>query len=495
MRGTWRFTISISKRPDLKKILTPIFITLVTGTILSQQPDSGIIGIHQLQNDFFSRIKSSGYNFDPSGEQYPSDLIINPEKDITKRVLGWHPYWSSATGYQYYDYYTLSHIAYFSYEVDTATGGYTTIHEWNTTPLISYAHQQGTKVLLTVTNFGASRNTELLTDTVKQIFLINTLISLLKSRNGDGVNFDLESVSSTQRTNLVNFISRAASMIKSAVPEAEISMATPAVDWSNSWNLWALSRLCDYLIVMGYDYYWSGSSTAGPVAPLTGEPYNVTKTLDTYLNAGVAPDKLMLGVPWYGYDWPVVSSAKKAAATGKATARVYTAADQLADKYGKVFDQTSGVPWLSYNSSSQWRQLWYDDAQSLGLKYNIVNSKKLGGIGIWALGYEGGRSEIWGKIYTSFAPYDTTVNRILNIYPNPVSESATIIYMVVKRCDVQLGLFDSFGRKILVITNKEVEAGTYENILDVSQLSPGVYLCILKAGGTTDSKKIVVMNK
>lgn len=63
-----------------------------------------------------------------------------------------------------------------------------------------------------MTNFGTARNTELLRDTVKQKFLINTVIGLLKNRNGDGVNFDLESVALTQKKNLVSFISRAVSM-------------------------------------------------------------------------------------------------------------------------------------------------------------------------------------------------------------------------------------------------------------------------------------------
>jgi hypothetical protein len=272
-------------------------------------------------------------------------------------------------------------------------------------------------------------------------------------------------------------------------------MATPAVDWSNAWNLWALSKLCDYLIVMGYDYYWSGSSTAGPVAPLEGESYSVTKTIETYLNAGVAPEKLMLGVPWYGYDWPVVNSSRKAKATGKATARTYTAADQLAEQYDEMFDQTTKVPWVAYNASSAWRQLWYDDPRSLGLKYDLVNSKKLAGIGIWALGYEGGNKEIWGKINTVFAPYDTTGNRILNIYPNPVSESATVIFMITGNCKLTLDLFDSFGRKIMVLADEEIQAGIYEKNLDASSLASGVYICVLRTGNSTDTRKIVITKK
>jgi spore germination protein YaaH len=111
---------------------------------------------------------------------------------LAKKVYGWHPYWVSSSAYLSYDYNALSHIAYFGYEADSATGGYTTIRDWNTTPIIAYAHQRGVKVTLTVISFGYDANDKLLSDTVRQQRMINTLISLLKSRSGDGVNFDLE---------------------------------------------------------------------------------------------------------------------------------------------------------------------------------------------------------------------------------------------------------------------------------------------------------------
>jgi spore germination protein len=262
----------------LKRIPILILSIVLAGVLNGQQADSTRIGIHQSQSEYFASFKSAQQKADAAGSLFPIDLVPGTEKKLTKKVVGWHPYWVSSTAYLTYDYTALTHIAYFSYEVDTATGGFTSVHDWYSTPIISYAHERGTKVLLTVTNFGTARNTELLSDTVKQKYLINNVITLLKNRNGDGVNFDLESVSVSQRANLVSFIGRAVTMIKSQLPEAEISMAAPAVDWSGSWDLKTLSELCDYLIIMGYDYYWKGSTTAGPVAPLQGENYNVTRS-------------------------------------------------------------------------------------------------------------------------------------------------------------------------------------------------------------------------
>jgi len=234
----------------------------------------------------------------------PRALQKRSSNKLSRMVYGWYPYWMG-TAYQSCDYGALSHVAYFSFDVDTANGSYKTVNGWNTTPVIDYAHQRGVKVMLTIVNFDAAPNTKILSDTNKQNRLITDIIQMLLLRNGDGVNVDFEAVPVTMRTNLVTFMRKLTTSIKASFPDGEVSMAAPAVDWSGSWDLAALGQICDYLIIMGYDYYWSGSSTAGPVAPLAGESYNITRSITTYLSAGVPAKKLLLGVPWYGYDWPV----------------------------------------------------------------------------------------------------------------------------------------------------------------------------------------------
>jgi len=415
---------------------------------------------------------------------------------LARKVYGWHPYWASSGAYQSYDYGALSHIAYFSYETDTATGGYMTVRNWYTDPIIGHAHLYGVKVTLTVTNFGFEMNDKLLSDTVKQERMISTLITLLKARNGDGVNFDLESVRNTQRANLVSFMRRASTRIKAEIPLAEISMATPAVDWPvpGSWDFAQLAQICDYLIVMGYDYYYGGSPTAGPVAPLVGESYNITRTVDTYLTAGVPSRKLLLGVPWFGFDWPVQSSARKSPATGTASARTYVVAEPMAALYGKVFDQTTKVPWFAYNNGSTWRQAWYDDSASLAMKYGLVNARDLGGIGIWALSYDGGRPEIWNGIKSAFTPtgVETIVGEtpqrfeLLQNYPNPFNPRTAISYQLIANSFVNLEIFDVLGRGVCTLANEVLPAGSHTVQWDASLLPSGVYLYRLRAVETSN---------
>ena len=475
------------------RVLLPLLLSLTAGNLYAQESDTLRKGIHQEESEFYSAFYHEDDFTDIKGSSFPSDLNITTVKSLSAKVLGWHPYWAAASAYLNYDYNVLSHIAHFSYEVDTATGGYSTIRGWNTTSLIDYAHQKGTKVLLTVTNFGSARNTELLSDTIKQIHLLNTLIPLLISRNGDGVNFDLETVSVSQRNNLVDFMQRAVMMIKAELPEAEISMATPAVDWSGSWDLKKLSEICDYLIVMGYNYYYGGSSTAGPVAPLAGENYNITRTVNTYLTAGVAPEKLLLGLPWYGYDWPVTGASRKSATTGTGTSRVYSAAETLATQYSKTFDELTSSAWVSYTSASLWRQLWYDDNESLIMKYDFAASNNLAGIGIWALSYEGTHNEIWNGIHDVYSPEEAEETTIIRIFPNPVSGTAEIDFSLSEREKVTLKILDINGREIINLADEERDAGFYTEEFNSALLKGGIYICTLKTSNKTSSRKIVII--
>jgi len=476
-----------------------LLLILLVPAILFARQEMEHKSIHQLESEL--------HRNDPASEAaHPAVRVpLLPKTGgtpaLAKLVYGWHPYWASANAYATYDYGALTHIAFFSYETDTATGGYLTVRGWQTTPVVDYAHSQGVKVTLTVTNFGLENNDKLLSDTVKQQRMINTLISLLQLRGGDGVNFDLESVRSTQRANLVAFVRRAATQIKSQLPKAEISMASPAVDWSGSWDFAQLAQICDYLVVMGYDYYYSGSTTAGPVAPLEGESYNITRTVNTYLSAGVPSSRLLLGLPWYGFDWPVQSGARKAVATGTASSRTYAVAEQMASSYGKTFDVITKVPWFSYQNGSTWRQVWYDDTASLSAKYALVNARALGGIGIWALSYDGARREIWNGIKSAFGttgiekPGDVQPHQfgLYQNYPNPFNPGTAISFQLSAISLVKLKVYDMLGREVATLAEQAMPAGFHTVTWNAQNLPSGIYVYRLIAGNHIDSKKMQLM--
>ncbi len=106
------------------------------------------------------------------------------------------------------------------------------------------------------------------------------------------------------------------------IPGAEVSIAAPAVNWNDKINIPVLNNYIDFYVVMGYDYYWSGSDFAGPVSPLysvTGSyNYNFSKTISYYQSQSVPNEKIIIAVPYYAYQWPTEGQFAPSSTLGNA---------------------------------------------------------------------------------------------------------------------------------------------------------------------------------
>ncbi len=326
---------------------------------------------------------------------------------LSHQVYGWQPYWIGEGVYNAYDFSLLSTLSYFSYEVEPTTGNYSDIHNWKTTNAITKAQAAGVKVELCVSNFGASNNATFLSSTNAQNTLIDNLIELLNYRNADGVNIDFEGIASAQRNDFTNFMQRLNTRLNNERPGTNISMALYAVDWNSVFDIPSLHNLVDQFIIMGYDYHYRSSDKAGPVAPLYGSStwgnLSLNNSINTYLDKGVSTNKLLLAVPYYGYEWETTSSAVGASTVGSGTSRTY---NYIQDNYSNQvyrWDDNSLSPYYSFVAGGQQLQCWYEDEMSLGERYDLVRSKGLAGVGIWALGYDHGYTDLWELLAEKFA--------------------------------------------------------------------------------------------
>ena len=345
-----------------------------------------------------------------------SQLVPRPEgTGPSKRVLGWHPYWAEDTDRESYNYSNLTHLAYFSAEVNAANGTFSNLHAWNTDPVVETAHSNGVKVVLTATLFGESDNHKLLTNSAACTKLATNLVATVSARGGDGICIDFESVGSWSGATkaLTAFMSNL--VAKAHAAGLEVSICLPSVDWYADFAVGQYEKIgVDYSIIMGYDYYYAGSSTPGPVAPLHSSAQwvgsnswcSVDYSTRYYLNKMTNAANLMLAVPYYGRKWRAASSSPGAASSGSShsSAIVYPTAAAQAATYGRKWDGNAFVPYFTYPSGSYAYQCFYDDAESLGLKYDYANAKDLGGIGIWCLTHAPDSAELWDLIGEKFGP-------------------------------------------------------------------------------------------
>lgn len=313
-------------------------------------------------------------------------------------IFGYLPYWESAANIHWN---LLTHVACFSVEV-RGDGSLSSVHGWPWTSVINSAHANGVKVILVATCFNDPNISMLINSaTYKANFFTNIRNQMLLG-SADGLNIDFEGTG-TWRSQIHTFMAELTSYMHTQIPGSEVTFAGPAVNYG-AWDLLSLAKSCDGIFIMGYAFWGSWSSTSGPCAPLTGGTYNITNTVVTqyYPVTQVMPEKLILGVPYYGGHWTTASSAARASVIAWIGSTRFFNDQPNSQTYGRQWETTSQTPWYYYQVSDVWHQVWYDDAESLGLKYQLAEDRGLQGVGMWALNYDGTRSELWNELQTRY---------------------------------------------------------------------------------------------
>ncbi|MGV7210409.1 glycoside hydrolase family 18 protein [Oxalobacteraceae bacterium A2-2] len=183
-----------------------------------------------------------------------------------------------------------------------------------------------------------------------------------------------------------------------------------------------LSGYLDWINIMSYDYHMPAEPRSAHHAALGADAadpahasgYNGAAALQRYLAAGVAADKLVLGVPFYGYGWKGCAAGPKgdgqyqpcsgAATGGENKGSSYSYAHLLRQGYLAADGASGGKGYVRYwNAAAQTpylyhpgEQVWisYEDAQSLRAKAAFVKEKGLRGAMFWELSGDDGKHQL-----------------------------------------------------------------------------------------------------
>jgi hypothetical protein len=350
-----------------------------------------------------------------AGRQSP--LIPRDEPTITRGVYGYAPYWVDD---RWLHYDLLTRIGLFDVTLNpdgSITNGNNFPGRW--AAVIDRAHRNGVKCEMVATCFGWSN----IHGAIRAPGSIPNLVALAESAGVDGINMDFEDILPADRDTMVLFMQALSRACRAA--GLELTMATMPLDQSNAYDFRALADTTDGLFIMGYNFHWQGGPEAGPVAPLTGWPYygNLQMTLNEYLSEIGSGRKLYFGLPYYGYQWPTQSDTTHASTAGYGEALYYKDAPGRAQSHGQLWDGESQTPWYRF-SNGGWNQGWYDNDTSLLLKYQEAHEHDMIGTGMWALGYDGARTELWAALREAF-------NRPLDAFTNGDCESWSLDTLAV----------------------------------------------------------------
>jgi spore germination protein len=217
---------------------------------------------------------------------------------------------------------------------------------------------------------------------------VSQIVALAASKGWAGVDIDYEELRADDRAAFTDFVRSLAAALHAVDLTLSVDVFAKTTDSGydqrdQAQDYAALGGAADQIRVMAYDYHWS-TSAPGPIAPFDW----VRDALD-YTLAHIPAQKVLLGVPLYGYDWA------GGAAQPVSWAQVYDLARTHA---GQVrWDQASQSPWLQYTDGSGVRHVvWFENAYSSSTKFALARGRGVHGVALWMYGSED--QVTWSKL-------------------------------------------------------------------------------------------------
>jgi len=231
-------------------------------------------------------------------------------------------------------------------------------------------------VLPLVTNFRGSWQAgdlhRALNDAGARADLIDNIRNNLAEHKFAGVNIDFELLAVKDRERLVDFMR---SLRARLAPAGLLLTESVPVD-DPAYDLKGLAEQCDYIVPMVYDEHYQ-SGTPGPVASQEWFELQLAS-----LARSVPPQKTIVGLGNYGYDWIMGSRGAAEVVFGDVMSAARSRRAQV------VWDSDTDNPVLRYQSGAQQHEVWFLDAVSALNQVNAVSDAGFRGCALWRLGAE-----------------------------------------------------------------------------------------------------------
>ncbi|MDX9956865.1 MAG: glycosyl hydrolase family 18 protein [Spirochaetia bacterium] len=192
----------------------------------------------------------------------------------------------------------------------------------------------------------------------------------------NGVNIDFELMRTDDGPVFLEFIT----LLKQAIGSRTLSVCVPARTrkMNDAYDYQAIAAIADRVFVMAYDEHWSGSA-AGPVASI-----GWASRVSTWAAQAVEPDKLIIGMPFYGRAW---------GDSNPAGAYKHSGVSSMINETGVAWDRNpEGIPFLNFQETISFT-LFFDDAESIRNRGLAYHEDGIRNIGFWRLGQED--PEVW----------------------------------------------------------------------------------------------------
>lgn len=257
--------------------------------------------------------------------------------------------------------------------------------EW----MIRAARESGVLPILTLTSFGADGNfnNRLISAVVRnpaaRSRLLGDLVSVMGEKGYGGLDIDFEYILAEDRDAFSEFVRICAAVMHGAGYQISVALAPktsadqPGLLHEGK-DYGAIGEAADYVLLMTYEWGYK----YGP--PMAVAPLDKVRQVVEYAVTEIPSGKIRLGIPNYGYDWPLpfVQGETRARTIGNIEAvgiAVETGSEIL-------FSEMARSPYFTYTAQNGVpHEVWFEDVRSLQGKFDLMDEFGLSGCTWWQI--------------------------------------------------------------------------------------------------------------
>lgn len=256
--------------------------------------------------------------------------------------------------------------------------------EW----MIEQAVANNVQPILTLTPLDASGRfsnnliTAVINNETAKENLITQLISAMMQKGYTGLDIDFEYIVAEDRDAFTTFVAECTRRMNAVGFTVSVALA-PKTSANQRGLLYegkdygGLGAAANSVLLMTYEWGY----TYGP--PMAVAPLNKVRQVIEYALTEIPAAKIDMGIPNYGYDWPLPfeRGVTKAKTIGNIEAV------QIAINYGAniMFDEVSRAPYFNYYDSGIQHEVWFEDPRSIQAKLGLIEEYGIRGAGYWQI--------------------------------------------------------------------------------------------------------------
>jgi spore germination protein YaaH len=343
-------------------------------------------------------------------------------------VSGWAPYWQTDSALQSFNDNSalFSDVSMFGYSTNAADSVMPYDAMDPNAPLVFRrdARAAGVRFLASIVDATKPREmAAILANATTRTSHVRTIAAFVADGGFDGVDLDYENFAfndgketwDATRPNWVAFLGELAAVLHADGKTLTVSVP-PVYDDKRTadsgywvYDYAAMGQIVDHIRIMAYDF---STGEPGPIAPIDW----VTQLVKA-ARSMVPSDRLMLGIPVYGYDWvvgtegtcPVDNKPRRQNLSTKSAAELAASKGIVAqwdvaraERSFSYTEQATGVDATGAPATCTVnRTVWYADAQAVYERAWVAERQDLAGISLWSLGSDD--SSVWEGIVAARA--------------------------------------------------------------------------------------------